>query len=56
MSPINIQPPSPTALPCKVAELAKCAKKEFSPHFHLPNTYPMAPTVPVPLPQKHSSH
>lgn len=43
MSPINIQPPSPTALPCKVAELAKCAKKEFSPHFHLPNTYPWLP-------------
>lgn len=35
MSPINIQLLSPAVVPCKVAEHAKCAKKEFPPHFHV---------------------
>lgn len=43
MSPINIQLLSPAVLPCKVAEHAKCAKKEFPPHFHLCSTKPWLP-------------
>lgn len=43
MSPINIQLLSPVVLPCKVAEHAKCAKKEFPPHFHLCSTNPWLP-------------
>lgn len=43
MPPINIQLLSPAVLPCKVAEHAKCAKKEFPPHFHLCSTNPWLP-------------
>lgn len=43
MSPINIQLLSPAVLPCKVAEHAKCAKKEFPPHFQLCSTRPWLP-------------
>lgn len=43
MSPINIQLLSPAVIPCKAAEHAKCAKKEFPPHFHLCSTNPWLP-------------
>lgn len=56
MSPINTQPLSLAALPCKVAEHTKCAKRNFLLIFIF-LYLTTAPTVPVRLPhQECNSH